>query len=134
MPEDEETVEEPTEEPIEEPEPERKPTTASVTLQILESELKMTPAGYEQFKSEHIDWGDKAPQMTQGMKVAHVVDSEVTWRMNIVRRDAAEDGINMPDGATPTTPTGNYLNMLLWLSQVKNKWVATPKFIPVLRE
>ncbi len=103
------------------------PSDASVLKQIVEKEMKMSMDDYTAFKSETIEWG-KEPQSTNGMKVGQVVAAEVSWRLNTDRRDRATNG-----EVAATYPTQNYLGLLLWMSNVKNKWVSTPKNIPKLQ-
>jgi hypothetical protein len=123
------SAEEPEQEEQQETPHHYKPGDMSVLRQLVENELKMTVEEYGDFKEQNIDWqvsGGVHP--TQGMKVARIVGNEVSWRLNGDRRTRADEGEH-----DATTPTGSYLEMLLWMSSVKNMWVATPKFIPVLQ-
>lgn len=138
------TDEEQEPEPEQEDEPQEsayqyKPGDMSVITQLVTSEMKMTMEEYTDFKEQNIDWQDPSgPHPTQGLKVARVVGNEVAWRLNVDRRERAEDKKGADDTTIPgehdaKMPTSSYLEMLLWMSSVKNIWVATPKFIPVLQ-
>jgi hypothetical protein len=123
------SVEEP--EPVEEPEAPAvttiQPTDTSVLKQMVEKEMKMTMDEYLAFKSSTVEWG-KETHPTNGMKVGQIVSNEVSWRLNTDRRDRAANG-----DIEATHPTQNYLGLLMWMSNVKNKWVATPHAIPKLQ-